>query len=324
MIEPKTLEDFENAFPDEESARKYIFGLRWGKFAVCPYCGNEKCYFTNNGMRNKCAKCKLIFSVKVRTLLEDSNLKYTQILKLFFLYTKSNGKISNLDLANQSKISHKTEFFIREKLDFIWEYIIKNKKNNHEPLIEAIKQSFLLYYNYISIKEQRFNRFPFHIAPNEIYNMADPEQYNKLIRYIRYFVTVYARDWIFIDFASPEDILTEVFLDFKDNDIKDYNTQVVLKGIWRVTAKMWVKYLNEHPKYNEYLKRKARKNKKVKIDNLKDSYIVDKLMESQLSKGKTRQEIKSDRGLIEMKRQQIINRRKKIGAGLIDFYSHFD
>lgn len=318
-----TLEDIELAFPDEESARKYMFDLRWGKYATCPFCNNAKAYFIEKGTRCKCAnkECYKKFSVTVKTILEATNIKLNTWVKIFYLYSKTRGRISSLELSNQVGISGKTEFLVRDRLDYIWNYTDTTGKFGGELMEVMIKSSFSSshYEIYRQRKDEPYYKNPYHIS--EITDIGDPKQYNILIRYTRYFVNVYCT-WIFLDFAAPEEILTETFLYMRDNGIKEYNAESILKHIWLVTGRMWFKFLREHPKYSEYQRNINRRCKQRTRMNLGTSYLVE-IIFSKKSNTLTRREIRADRNLLNDTKKRIIERRGKLGT-LYDFHSHFE
>lgn len=93
IAEINTLEDLITNYPDDDSARKYFSHIRWGQWAECPFCGNKRAYFIENGKRYKCAnkECYKKFSCTVKTVLECTNLSYDKWLKIIFLYAKTRG-----------------------------------------------------------------------------------------------------------------------------------------------------------------------------------------------------------------------------------------
>jgi hypothetical protein len=110
-----TIEDIQKAFPDDDSVRKHFHKLRWGQWAVCQYCGNERCYIIEKGTRYKCAnpKCYKKFGVTTNTMLMYSNLPLTKWMQILFLYSKTRGRVSSFDLTKQIRITAKTEFLVR-------------------------------------------------------------------------------------------------------------------------------------------------------------------------------------------------------------------
>jgi len=317
------LEDIETAFTDDEAARKYFFEVRWGRFASCPYCLNEKCYFLKGGVKYKCAKCKTIFSVTVRTVFQDTNLKLHKLFKIFFLYIKSKGKILSTNLSQDGDISLKTEFYIRDKLDFVWGKTTIGA-NHTETFKNFILGCVYSYNEYEIIKSLPYFKNPNHIADHEIYDISKPDQYNKLLRYTKYFMYVWCRKkkgFIFLDFAAPEEIMSEVFLYIQEQRIVDYNATIIIKAIWLLTNRMWIRFLNEHPKYHNYMKSKRKWRKKEIVAKLLDTYIVDALKKSKKYSHISRFELKNNKELIKAERERLIKKRGSKNNS--DYYSHF-
>lgn len=315
-----TLEALKEQLPTEDAARKFLIEVRWGKWARCPFCDNEKSYFIENYKRFKCANknCYKKFSVTVKSVLEASNISLEKWVCIFFLYGKSRGRISPFDLSEQAEITHKTEFFARERLDFIWKSVDPIGK----PIEDVVRLMFKIacdaYEQFNVKKHSEYYKNPFHIS--DISDISDVRQYNQLLRYTKYYLNVYC-DWIFIDFASPQDVLAETFLWMNEKGIKEYNADSIIKLIQSTASRMWVKYLNEHPKHNQLVGRKQKEYKRDARMSLSNTYILDVLMKR---KGNvlTRKEMKQDRKLIEETKIKIIEHRKTISV-VSDFNSHF-
>jgi transposase-like protein len=141
----ESFDKVQEMFPDEESARKYLIELRWGKFAICPYCGHEKCYKIKERSRFKCAnkQCKKKFSVTVKTLLEDAKIPIHKCVWAFYLFAKSRGRISSLALSEQLSISNRAEFFTRERLEFAWQFVNRDGKTIHEIIKDFLFHLFI-------------------------------------------------------------------------------------------------------------------------------------------------------------------------------------
>lgn len=320
-MELNSVEDVQQAFPDEMSVRKHWVEIRWGKWAHCPYCGNEKCYFIENGVRYKCAnnKCYRRFHVTVKTIFEASNIPLDKWMQIWFFYCKRRGKCSTSDLVNELKITAKTGFWVLNKLDFIWPQIDRTGKSTFEIINELIKLSGVLYDSYSKIKESQYFKNPFHVS--SIDNISDVKQYNQLLHYTKYYIDVYA-DWIFFDFATAQDVLSEVFLYMHENGIKEYNTELILHLIWKVTDRMWRKCLNEHPKFNSHIKKKSKERKENNRINISSSYLVERIKSRKMYSHLTTQEIRENKNLMESVKKEILELRKTKGRNY-EFNSHF-
>ena len=94
---PKTVAEFDEAFPDEEACRRFLVDLRWGGEPVCNKCGCSKMWELSSG-RFECSGCGYQMSVTAGTPLHRSK----KPLKLWFramweVATHKNG-ISAKDL----------------------------------------------------------------------------------------------------------------------------------------------------------------------------------------------------------------------------------
>lgn len=301
-----TLEDVQNAFPDEESARKYIATIRWGQWAKCVYCGNEKCYFIENGKRYKCAnkECSKKFSVGVCSLMEFSKISFEKWVQIAFLFVKTRGRILSHEITSQVDISDKNEYGIREKLEFVFNKIDRVDKPNKEILDDLFKGIMSYYYLYKEIRRSPHYHSPYTIKDEDIDNIGDIKQYNKLLRYTKYYIKVYCH-WIFMDFGKAEDVLSETFLFMSENNIKEYNGSLMIKMIQQAVSRMWRKHLNEHPKYNEHESKRVKKAKIEGRHNLATWYIICLIKSKKEHKHKSYFEIKKDKQLISDTRKKL-------------------
>lgn len=320
-MEFNTLEDVQNAFPDEESARKYFHELRWGKFAVCPYCNNAKSYFIENGKRLKCAdkKCHKKFSVTVKTILEATKFPLHTLFGMMFMFTKSRGRCSSYDIVSEFKIAPKNEFFIREKIEFAWKFVDRDKKTNKELFDDLLSRMVTGYPAFHDFKHSDFYYSPHHIS--EIDNIGDVKQFNLLMRYTTYYINVYCK-WVFMDFASAGDILSEAFLWMSENGVKEYNAESVIKIIQQTVNRMWPKFLADHPRHSETTEKRNKKVREHNKINLTNGYMVNIIYRKKKYKHLTRAEIKNNPSLIESQRKMIIDKRKKLNRNY-EFISHF-
>jgi len=322
MTEQLTLEQFDKLFPDDKSARDYICKLRWGQFARCPYCNNEKSYFIEKGKRYKCANkgCYKKYSVTVGTLMEASNIDLHIWMKGVFLYCKARGKLLEKQFADDLGLSPKSIFFMVDKLDFVYPLITRDigqpiMKTINSVIMGLISQAPL----FNEKRDSLYSFSPFHIKEDEINDISNPVQYNKIIRYTRYFIKVYA-DWMWLDFAEPEDVVSEMFINIKDEGVKEYNWNYLRKKINKTAQDMWLSFLKKHPKYNDANRKKNVRDSQKRIQYLKKAYIVTLILNSK-NNTLSRKEINNSPKLIEETRNRIKLKRDS-GKGT-NFISHF-
>lgn len=68
---PRTLQEFDEFFPNEEACAKYLRGLRWPHGFVCPGCGEHRGWATSRG-HVRCAACQRQTSVTAGTIFEST------------------------------------------------------------------------------------------------------------------------------------------------------------------------------------------------------------------------------------------------------------
>lgn len=308
-MELNTLDDLEKNFKDEESARKYFSSVRWGEWAVCPYCGHRRCYIVEKGKRYKCGNkgCYRKFSATAKTLIENSNIPILDWLKIIFLYTKKRGRITSIEVSSIVGIQKKASFSAVDKVEFAFKYVDRENK----PFIEIFNSTIYSlcheYERYSLVKNMQYYKNPYRVA--DIDDISDMKQYDKLLRYADYFINVWAK-WMFLDFASPQDVLSETFIYMKEKGIKEYNADFMVKLIRDVASKMWLNYINNHPKFHELYKDKAKLYRRRQRRDLTTGFIVSYIADNPKNK-LSRDEIKKNRELIEKTRNRIIQKRLK-------------
>jgi transposase-like protein len=103
-------------FPNEESARAYIEGLRWPNGVACPTCsGKDRITPRKNGFY-RCNACKLDFTVRTGTIYERSHIPLHKWLYAMYMLMTARKGISSLQLAKQIGITQKSAWFMLGRL----------------------------------------------------------------------------------------------------------------------------------------------------------------------------------------------------------------
>lgn len=115
-----SLDQFEKAFPDEAACVAYFAQLRWAGKVTCPYCGGDKVYTLQGKVkRYKCGNvkgsCARLFSVRVRTIFEDSNLPLRKWFRAFYFATNAKG-VSSVTLGKFLGVPQKTAWHVLSKI----------------------------------------------------------------------------------------------------------------------------------------------------------------------------------------------------------------
>ena len=116
---PRTLQDAIVYFSDPENAFSYAVSLRWPNGEVfCPRCGSKKHSFINAKKRKLwfCYDCKKQFTVKVKTIFEDSAVGLDKwMIAVWMLVSCKNG-ISSYELGKTIGVTQRTAWFMNQRI----------------------------------------------------------------------------------------------------------------------------------------------------------------------------------------------------------------
>jgi len=121
---PETLSTFEffRKFPDEEAARKFFEGKRWGSEPVCGHCGSvsvTECK-DHKPMAYRCKDCRKHFSVRTGTVLAESRLPLQKWLLAIFMLTSARKGIPSTQMARELGVTQKTAWFLAQRIRETW------------------------------------------------------------------------------------------------------------------------------------------------------------------------------------------------------------
>jgi len=114
---PNTLQEAITYFADPERAFEYAKQLRWpdGK-VVCPRCGSEKNSFVKTRRLWFCYGCKKQFTVKVKTIFEDSPIGLDKWMTAVWMLSNCKNGISSHELARALGITQKSAWFMLHRI----------------------------------------------------------------------------------------------------------------------------------------------------------------------------------------------------------------
>ena len=121
MKSPETLQDAILYFADFEHCRQFLTELRWPDSTVtCPTCESEKVTYLPSVRRWKCYSKhpKPQFSLKTRTIFEDSALGLDKWLVALWLIVNCKNGISSTEIARDLGITQKSAWFMAHRLRF--------------------------------------------------------------------------------------------------------------------------------------------------------------------------------------------------------------
>jgi transposase-like protein len=119
FIEFKSLNDFQNTFPNEAVCIQELAKARWNGKIVCVHCGSSrKIYMIKEGKLFKCADCRKPFSVRVGTIFEDSALPLQKWFMALWLISSHKKGISSIQLGKDIGVTQKTAWFMLHRIRY--------------------------------------------------------------------------------------------------------------------------------------------------------------------------------------------------------------
>ena len=121
---------FFQKFPDEEAARMFFESRIWGRTGrYCPHCGGFRTVETKNHkpMPYRCKDCRKHFSVRTKTILEESRIPLHKWLLAIFLLTTNLKGVSSYKLARDLGVTQKTAWFLAHRIRKLFEDQIEAK-----------------------------------------------------------------------------------------------------------------------------------------------------------------------------------------------------
>ena len=117
-----SLFKFFEKFPNEEAARLYFEGQRWGQTATCGHCGSEEVTECKNHkpMPYRCKTCRKHFSVRTGTVLAESRLPLQKWLMAMYMMTTARKGISSVQMAKELGVTQKTAWFLAQRIRETW------------------------------------------------------------------------------------------------------------------------------------------------------------------------------------------------------------
>jgi transposase-like protein len=122
-----TLDEINQRFSTDETAREYIEAICWPRGATCPHCKNnnrKKLWKIEANEKKKvrsglyqCAECKKQFTCTVGTIFEDSKIPLRKWLIAWYLISASKKGISSLQIQRILGLgSYRTALFMTHRI----------------------------------------------------------------------------------------------------------------------------------------------------------------------------------------------------------------
>ena len=121
-MESFNLIQFYQKFGTEEQCQDFIFKNRWANGVTCPKCGeiDVKTYRLASG-RIKCASCRNTFTVRTRSVFEDSPVSLQKWLLAIYLCGSYKKGISSIQLGKFIDVTQKTAWFMLQRIRYVYE-----------------------------------------------------------------------------------------------------------------------------------------------------------------------------------------------------------
>src|SRR5271170_7882328 len=115
--EPKTLQEAIVYFGDSDRCFQFAKKLRWPDGnVVCPRCDVAKNSFIKTRRLWFCYACKRQFTIKVKTIFEDSPLGLDKWMTAVWMLTNCKNGISSHELARSLGITQKSAWFMLHRI----------------------------------------------------------------------------------------------------------------------------------------------------------------------------------------------------------------
>jgi transposase-like protein len=116
---PKTLLEAVRYYSDEQVCIDTLAETRWPNGIECPSCLKKNVLWLANQKRWKCRDCKRQFSVKVKTIFEDSPIPLQKWLPALWMLTNCKNGISSWELHRSLGVTQKTAWFMLHRLRLV-------------------------------------------------------------------------------------------------------------------------------------------------------------------------------------------------------------
>ncbi len=116
MEQPKTLLEAIQYFTDEQVCIDAVAAMRWPEGVECPHCQAKEPYYFVTQKRWKCRSCRKQFSVKVKSIFEDSPISLQKWLPALWMLVNDKNGISSYELHRALGVTQKSAWFMLHRL----------------------------------------------------------------------------------------------------------------------------------------------------------------------------------------------------------------
>src|ERR1035438_9284577 len=114
---PSTLREAIAHFSSPDNCVAYMVAKRWPGGVVCPTCGSVKVSYQAKQRRWQCSSHHAMrhFSIKTKTILEDSPLPLEKWLPVIWLVTNCKNGVSSWEIHRAIGVTQKTAWFMLQR-----------------------------------------------------------------------------------------------------------------------------------------------------------------------------------------------------------------
>jgi transposase-like protein len=115
-VKPKTLMEAIRHYADADAALAETADSRWPKGVTCQHCGAERPMFLKTRRIWKCSKCRKQFSIKTKSVFEDSPIPLDKWLAATWLIANCKNGISSYEIMRATGVTQKTAWFMLHRI----------------------------------------------------------------------------------------------------------------------------------------------------------------------------------------------------------------
>lgn len=115
-VKPNTLMEAIKHYADADNALAEVADSRWSKGVTCQHCGAEKPMFLKTRRIWKCAKCRKQFSIKTKSVFEDSPISLDKWLTATWMIANCKNGISSYEIMRAVGVTQKTAWFMLHRI----------------------------------------------------------------------------------------------------------------------------------------------------------------------------------------------------------------
>jgi transposase-like protein len=113
---PKTLMQAIKHYADADAALGEVADSRWPKGVTCQHCGAENPMFLKTRRIWKCSKCRKQFSIKTKSVFEDSPIGLDKWLAATWMIANCKNGISSYEIMRAIGVTQKTAWFMLHRI----------------------------------------------------------------------------------------------------------------------------------------------------------------------------------------------------------------